>query len=147
MVAALLRMAFFPKLLTRRSAVDKVWYDSNRDADDEVPNSLAMRLSNAVMLLIMIAVISGPIWLIPWPQTLLDGPLGTVRFISYVIGLHLGMVVWPCSYFLLRILVGQTRWVERIKLIALIALCLWLVWGNTREFIAFWTWVWQSVFS
>jgi hypothetical protein len=37
-----------------------------------------------------------------------------------------------------RILLKQKRLVEQLKLIALAAVCLWLAWGNTREFVGFW---------
>ncbi len=141
MVSALVRMAFFPKMLTRRSAVDKVWYDSNRDGDNNVSSSIIIKLSNAVLLVIMIAMITGPIWLIPWPERLFEGPLGTVRFLSYVIGLHVGVILWPCAYFLTRILLKQSRLVEQLKLVLLLALCLWVAWGNTRELVGFWRWV------
>jgi hypothetical protein len=49
------------------------------------------------------------------------------------------LVLWPCAYFLTRSLLRQTRWVERIKIAALIALCLWLAWGGTREVVLFWS--------
>ncbi len=139
MVSALIRMAFFPKLLKRRVSVEKVWYESNRDADNEVSHSLAMKLSNAFLLVVMIFIVTGPIWFLPWPERLFAGPLGTVRFVSEVIGLHLGLLLWPCAYFLIRILLRQTRMFEQLKLIVLIALCLWLGWGNAREFVGFWT--------
>jgi len=145
MVAALVRMAFFPKMLTRRASVDKVWYDSNRDTDDQPSSSIAIRLSNFILLMIMIALISGPIWLIPWPQTLIDSPLGTVRFVCNIIGVHVGLILWPCAYFLIQILLKQKRWVERIKLAVLIVLCVWLAWGNTLECIGVWTWALQCL--
>ena len=62
MVGALLRMAFFPKMLTRRSAVGKVWYESNRESDNLMSSSLAIKLSNAILLVIMVLIITGPIW-------------------------------------------------------------------------------------
>ena len=138
MVGALVRMAFFPKMLTRRSAVCKVWYESNRESDNVMSSSLAIKLSNTILLVIMVFIVTGPIFWFPWPERLFDGPLGSVRFVSYVVGLHLGLVLWPCAYFLTRILLRQTRLIEQIKLVALIAICLWLGWGNSREFIAFW---------
>jgi Glycosyl transferase family 21 len=138
MVSALVRMAFFPRMLTRRSAVGKVWYESNRECDNIVSSSLAMKMSNAVLLVIMVLIVTGPIFWFPWPERLFDGPLRTVRFASNVVGLHLGLLLWPCAYFLTRILLRQTRLIEQLKLVALIALCLWMGWGNMREFIAFW---------
>jgi glycosyltransferase involved in cell wall biosynthesis len=141
MVSALVRMAFFPKLLTRRSSVEKVWYESNREGDNNISSSLAIKLSNVILLAIMIFIFTGPIWLVPWPEQLFDGPLGTVRFVSQVVGLHIGLLLWPCAYFLTRILLKQTRLVEQLKLIVLLAVCLWLAWGNVREFVGFWEWV------
>ena len=138
MVSALVRMAFFPKMLTRRSAVGKVWYESNRESDQVVSSSLAIKLSNTILLVIVVLFITGPIWLLPWPERYFDGPLGTARFISNVVGLHLGLLLWPCAYFLTRILLRQTRLHEQLKLIVLIAICLWVGWGNMCEFVAFW---------
>jgi hypothetical protein len=141
MVSALIRMSFFPKMLTRRSAVEKVWYESNRETDNRISSSLAMKVSNAILLVIMVFIFTGPIWFIPWPERFFDGPLGTVRFASEVFGLHFGLLLWPCAYFLARILRRQTRFVEQLKLLLLLALCLWLAWGNTRELVGFWSWM------
>lgn len=137
MVGTLIHMAVFPKLLRQRSSVKRIWYDSNRDAD-EVPDSFAFRIYNAIALLFMILIIIGPIWIIPWPRALMSGPLGTIRLISGVIGLHVGLLLWPCLYFLARIVVRQTRWPERIKMLVIIGLCAALAWGNTRELVRFW---------
>lgn len=138
MVGALLRMAFFPRMLTRRAAVGKVWYESNRESDQVVSSSLGIKLSNAILLVIMVFIVTGPIFWLPWPERYFDGPLGTVRFVSNVVGLHLGLLLWPCAYFLIRILLKQTRIIEQLKLIALVAVCLWFGWGNLREFVGFW---------
>jgi glycosyltransferase involved in cell wall biosynthesis len=138
MVSALVRMAFFPKLLKQRSSVEKVWYESNRETDNNFSSSLAMKLSNGFLLVVMILIVTGPIWLLPWPERWLTGPLGTVRFVSGVVGLHVGLLLWPCAYFLVRILLRQNRWIEKLKLVALIAICVWFAWGNSRDLVGFW---------
>ena len=139
MVGALVRMAFFPKMLTRRSAVGKVWYESNRESDNVMSSSLAIELSNMILLVIMVFIVTGPFFWLPWPERLFDGPFGTVRYASEVVGLHLGLLLLPCAYFLTRILLRQTRLFEQLKLIVLIAVCLWLGWGNACEFVGFWS--------
>ena len=137
MVAALIRMAFNPGMLTRRAAVRKIWYDSNREAS--LPASLAIRASNAAMLLILIAIITAPLWnLIPWSMTPSGSSLGEFRYSVAILTCHVSLVLWPCAYYLLRGLVRQTRWTERIKMAALLALCLWIAWGGTREVYWFW---------
>src|SRR5262249_29143722 len=128
MVSVLFRMAFFPKLLKKRASVDKVWYDSNRESDNQ-SSSIGVKLSNTILLLMMLFIFTGPIWLIPWPEWVFDGPLGTFRDASYIFGIHFGLILWPCAYFLVRILLKQKRLVEQLKLIALAAVCLWLAWG------------------
>jgi glycosyltransferase involved in cell wall biosynthesis len=138
MVSALVRMAFNPKMLTRRAAVSKIWYDSNRVA--EAPASLAIRASNAAMLLIMIVLVASPIWtLIPWSLTPPGSAVGEFRYAEAIFVCHVSLVLWPCTYFLLRGLVRQTRWVERIKFAVLLALCIWIGWGGTREVYWFWS--------
>lgn len=133
-------MAFFPKSLAKRSRVKKIWYESNRDDDDKA-DSFAVKLLNIVSLLLTIMLVTGPIWLLPWPQKLFDGPLGKVAFVSKIIGLHIGLVLWPCAYFLVHTLLRQKRWLERVRLVVLIALCVGLGWGSTLEFFRFWRWV------
>jgi glycosyltransferase involved in cell wall biosynthesis len=143
MVSALVRMAFNPKMLTRRSAVRKIWYDSNRDA--HAPDSLANRASNAAMLLIMIVLIAAPLWtLIPWSLTPQGSWLGEIRYASAIFVCHVSLVLWPCAYFLLRDLVRQTRWIERIKIAILLAICIWIAWGGTREVYWFWRGAYDS---
>jgi glycosyltransferase involved in cell wall biosynthesis len=139
MLTALIRMAFFPKMLTQRSSVEKIWYESNREDDETNSSSLAVQASNTIALLIVLVLVTLPIWIIPWPQTLIASPLGIVRFIAQIILAHVGLVLWPCAYFLLRSLLRQKRWIERIKLAALIVLCLWYAWGSTRGVIWIWT--------
>jgi hypothetical protein len=139
MLAALMRMAFFPGILRRRSSVKNIWYDSNRDEGGQLSNSFAVRTSNAITLLMMIAVITGPFWnLIPWSLTPIGTPLGEIRWALGILCCHVALVLWPCACFLLRSLVRQTRWVERIKTTALLAVCLWFAWGGTREVVKFW---------
>lgn len=139
MLTFIMGIAIFPwKMLTRRSSVERIWYESNREDDEKNSRSLAVRVSNFVALLIMVLLISAPLWMIPLPQSLVAGPWGTVRYGIQIFLCHVGLVLWPCSYFLLRSLLRQKRWIERIKIALLIALCLWLAWGNTREVFWFW---------
>ncbi|HJQ78726.1 MAG TPA: glycosyltransferase [Lacipirellulaceae bacterium] len=144
MVAALIRMAFNPGMLTRRATVRKIWYDSNREAN--TPSSLAIRASNAAMLFILIAIITVPLWdLIPWSMTPRGSSLGKFRYAVAIFICHISLVLWPCAYYLLRGLVQQTRWTERIKITALLALCLWIAWGGAREVYWYWTGIIQQL--
>jgi hypothetical protein len=139
MVSVLLRMAVRPSLLKRRSSVEKVWYDSNRSNDETAAPSWAIRLSNAILLLIMFAIITGPfVNLIPWSLTPRESLIGRFRVAVGIVNCHVGLVLWPCAFFLFRILLRQRRWVERIKLAALIALCIFMGWSATREVYWFW---------
>ncbi|MDB6121570.1 MAG: hypothetical protein JWQ71_563 [Pedosphaera sp.] len=140
MLAALVRMAFFPGMLKQRSTVKKVWYDSNREDENKISDSLAIKASNAILLLIAIVWMTGPLWaLVPWSLTPRKSPLGIIRLGIAIFGCHVGLVAWPCAYFLFRYLLRQKRWQERIKLVALIALCLWFGWGATPVVIWFWS--------
>jgi hypothetical protein len=142
MLAGLVRMAVSPGMLTRRSSVKKIWYESNREDDDRLLDSLTVQLANAVVLLLTIAMITGPLWnLIPGSLTPLSSPLGKIRIGIGIFCCQVGMVAWPCAYFLLRTLLRQRRWVERIKLVVLIVLCLWSAWSSTQVVVWFWAWL------
>ena len=144
MLVFIVGTALFPsKLMKRRSSVEKMWYESNREDDEKNFTTLSGRVSNFIALLIMIVFVTGPIWMIPWPETLFDGPLGTFRYAIQVFHCHLGLLLWPGAYFLLRSLLRQTRWIERIKLAAMIALCVFFAWGTTREVV----WIWGGLFE
>jgi glycosyltransferase involved in cell wall biosynthesis len=138
MLAGLVRMAFLPGMLKRRSRVRKIWYESNREQDDSTSSSLAVRLLHAVMLLLVIGWIL-PWGLIPWSLTPREELLGQIRLGFVIFGCHIALVVWPCAYFLFHYLFRQTRWIERAKLAGLLALCLWCAWGATPVVIWFWT--------
>jgi glycosyltransferase involved in cell wall biosynthesis len=142
MTVGLFRMAFFPGLLKKRSRVQKIWYDSDRQHDDKIGKSPAIFVLNVVMLVIVAVMITGPIWdhLVPWSWTPRDRALGKIRFGLAILSCHLGLVAWPCAYFLFRTLFRQRRWAERIKLFALMAVCVWLGWNTTQ--IVFWFWSW-----
>jgi glycosyltransferase involved in cell wall biosynthesis len=144
MLATLIRMAFSPGMLKGRANVKKIWYESQRDEAENAPDSLAIRASNAVMLLIMIGLVIGPFWNFV-PRSLMPpgSVLGEICWWIAIVSCHVGLVLWPCSYFLLRSLLRQKRWIERLKLSALIALCLWLAWGAAREVFWFWAEVYR----
>ena len=101
-LALLARIAFVPANLRSRSSVESVWYVSNREGDKSSSYSLADRVSNGIALVILSVLVTLPIWVVPWPQALLDGPLGMSRFGARIILAHVGLVLWPCSYFLVR---------------------------------------------
>jgi glycosyltransferase involved in cell wall biosynthesis len=146
MIAALFRMAFFPKILTQRSTVQKVWYESDRTGDAAVAGSWAVRVSNAVVFVVMLAIITAQLWMfVPWTWTPWDSPIGKIRYAIAIASCHLSLVLWPCAYFLIRLLFRQNRWLERVKVLALIALCLWFGWGGARELFFFWSWVFRSL--
>jgi glycosyltransferase involved in cell wall biosynthesis len=144
MLTSLVRMGFFPGMLTRRSSVNKIWYDSNREDQHKVLDVLATQASNAILLLITIVAVTNPIWdRIPWSRALNASPLGKIRFTINVFLCHVWLVLWPCDYYLLRNLFRQTRWLERIRLVALITLCSYLAWICTRVVIWFWPWLYH----
>jgi glycosyltransferase involved in cell wall biosynthesis len=141
MLTSLIRMAFFPGMLTQRSSVKKIWYESNRENSPKILDALIDQAVNAVLLLVTIVMITNPLFdHIPQLKIFTIGPLGTIRFAINIFLCHVLLALWPCAYFLLRSLFRQTRWLERIKLVALLALCLWLAWICTRGVIWFWPW-------
>ncbi len=145
MLAGLFRMAFFPGMLTRRTSVKKIWYDSNREPDNEIRVSVAVHVFNAVMLVVTILLIVPIFALVPESLTPRDSLLGKIKIGAGILGCHVAMVCWPCAYFLARSLLRQKRWLERIRLAALIALCLWCAWGATGVVIWFWPRIYQWV--
>jgi glycosyltransferase involved in cell wall biosynthesis len=140
-LSILIRMAFFPKLLRRRANVKTIWYESNRHPQQSRNpiSSIATSIFNTIALLLMLAMITGPIWILPWPDSFKTGPLGTIRFITGIVGLHVGLLLWPCLYFLVRIILRQKRSPERAKLALLIALCATVAWRNTAQLVQFWS--------
>jgi glycosyltransferase involved in cell wall biosynthesis len=146
MLTALIRMAFFPKMLTRRSRVEKIWYQPTREHDLNATDSPATQVFNVIMLLLTILLLSGPFWgLIPWSLTPSASVPGKIRLGVAVLQCHLGLMLWPCAYFLLRYLFQQKRWLTRMKLAAMIALCLWGAWGATPVVIWFWPWLYHCM--
>ena len=128
------------KMFTRRSSVEKIWYDSNREHDDEMPDSLAVKVSNAIALLILIVLLTGPVWyFIPRSLTPLASPLGKFRFVIGTFLCHAGLVFWPFVAVLFWNLLRRKQWMEWLKLAALFALCLWQAWESTQGVIRHWT--------
>lgn len=137
MFAALVRMGFQPRMLTRRESVEKVWYDSDRERDHTPATSWRMRVVNALMLLFVLAVL--PIWgFFPRSLTPPGTVLGEIRYVVDITACHFGLVLWPCLYFLVQSLVRQRTWGGRIKFALLVALSLFLAVGATWEMIRFW---------
>ena len=139
MTLSLVCMGFFPKMLTKRSRVRKIWYESNREQDVQVGESPGFRIFNTVLLLILLTWLTSPLWmLVPWAWTPPGSALEKLRLSIGVFSCHVGLVLWPCTYFLARNLFRQTRWLERLRILALITLCVCLGWGATQ--VVFWSW-------
>lgn len=127
------------KTLTRRSAVESIWYDSNRKRDHILPNSLAARISNTVALLVFLVMLTGPLWyFIPWSLTPLASPFGKMRFGIAMFLCHLGLLLWPIALILFVNLLRQKHLTSLIHSIALITLCAWQGWDCTQGII----WIW-----
>jgi glycosyltransferase involved in cell wall biosynthesis len=141
MLAFCARAVFSPvKTFTQRSFVEKIWYDSNRERDDTMPNTLGAKVSNAVTLLMLIVLLTGPVWyFIPRSITPLAGPLGKCRFVIGTFLCHAGLVFWPFAVVLFWNLLRRTQWVEWLKLAALCAFCTWQAWESTHGVIRNWT--------
>ena len=136
-----IRMIFSPtKFLTQRSSVEKVWYDSNREDDDKMPNSLATRISNGIALAVLIVLVTGPVWsFIPWTLTPVDSLLGKYRHLNRILFCHLGTLGWLPGLVLLVNVFRQKRWTGLIQSAALIAFCFWQAWRSTNGVIQMWT--------
>ena len=127
------------KVFTRRSAVEKIWYDSNRANDDKVPEALSSKVWNAMALVLLIVLFTGPLWnLVPESMTPLASTLGKVRFATRVLLCHVGLFFWPFAIVLLWSLLRRTHWIEWLKMAALFAFCSWQAWGCTRCVIRIW---------
>ena len=132
------------KTFTQRSSVEKIWYDSNRENDDNIPASLAAKVTNGIVLLMMIVLFTGPLWnFIPRSLTPWDSPLGKMRFVIGIFLCHAGLISWPFAIVLFVHLFRRRHWIEWIKMAALTAFCSWLAWGATRGVIWFWAWVFR----
>ncbi|MEW6302938.1 MAG: glycosyltransferase [Verrucomicrobiota bacterium] len=140
MLAGALRMMVSPyKMVTQRASVEKVWYDSNRTDDDIMPDSWGARISNGIVLLLVLDLLTGLIWdFVPWSLTPVTTPLGTFRFFNSVFLCHVGVILWAPAAVLFANLLRQKRWVGAMQTTALIVFLVWNAWGATRAVIRMW---------
>lgn len=141
MLAVCARAALSPlKMTTQRSSVENIWYDSNRAADDKMPNSLAVRISNGIAFLITLILGTGLVWnFIPPSLMPLDSLPGKIRLAIGIFLCHVGLVLWPCALVLFVNLLRQKRWTGTIQSVVLIVLCSWQAWNCTRGDVRLWT--------
>jgi len=60
-----------------------------------MPSSLVVRISNAIALLIILVMVSGPIWnFIPLSLTPFSSPLGKLRLVIGIFLCHVGLIFW-----------------------------------------------------
>lgn len=134
------------KTLTQRSFVEKIWYDSNRENDDKIPTSLAAKMSNGILLVMMIVLLTGPVWyFIPRSLTPLASPLGKFRFVDGIFLCHVGLIFWLIALVVFVHLFRRRQWIEWMKLAALGAFCSWQAWGSTLGVIWFWAWLYRRL--
>ena len=136
-----LRMIFSPiKSFTRRSSVEKIWYDSDRADDDKMPNSISVLISNGLALLIVILLLTGPVWdFIPWTLTPLSSVLGKVRFLINIFLCHLGALGWLVGLLLFVNVLRQKRPTGLFQSAAIIAFCFWQAWESSQGVVRVWT--------
>lgn len=138
-LALMLQIAVLPSHLKNRKNVERVWYVSNRSSET-AGDSLPGRLSNFCALIIMLLLISIPIWVVPWPKFLLDGPLGQLKHFCAVVVTHVGLVLWPCSLFL-----AQKKLAERLKIGLLILVCVAVAFAASLDVLEFWRHILKSL--
>jgi hypothetical protein len=128
------------KGFTRRSSVEKVWYDSNRADDDKLPNSLSVLISNGIALVIVVLLVTGPLWdFIPWRLTPVASPLGKFRFLIGIFLCHLGALGWLPGLLLLVNVLRQKRPTGLLQSAGLIAFCFWQAWDSSCGVVRIWT--------
>jgi hypothetical protein len=127
------------KAFTSREAVKEIWYNSDRAHDQKPGVAVSRRVTNAVLLLITVALVTGPVWsFIPWSLTPLSTAFGKVRFGIAMLLCHVGLVFWPFGIVLLVNLLRQTWSREWIRLAAVAAFCLWQARGASIGVINLW---------
>jgi len=141
------RAVFSPfKTFTQRSSVEKIWYDSNRENDDKMPNTLGAKISNGIALLITIVLVTGPVWnFIPASLMPIATMPGKIRFVILMFLCHVGLIFWAGALVLFLSLLRRKQWMEWIKLAALFAFCLWQAWECTGGVIWSWTQLCQRI--
>jgi hypothetical protein len=128
------------KMFTRRESVEKIWYDSDRASDQPTSNSMVVKVSNWIVLLILLVVITEPIWgFTPWSWTPLTSPLGKIRLFVGTFLCHVGLFFWPLIMILVVNLLRQKRCTGLIQSLGLISFLLWNACGATRGVIRVWT--------
>lgn len=142
-----IRMIFSPfKMMTQRSSVEKIWYDSNRTDDDKMPNSVVAKISNGIALVFLVVLITGPLWnFVPRSLTPWESLFGKFRIVCATILCHVGLIFWPFALVFFVNLLRQKLSVEWIKMAALTAFSVWQGWSATRGVIWLWTFFGQTV--
>jgi glycosyltransferase involved in cell wall biosynthesis len=134
------------RTLTERSFVEKIWYDSNRENDEKTPVSLPARVSNGILLVIVVVLVTGPLWyFIPRSLTPWASPLGKFRFVDGVFLCHAGLIFWPLALIVFVHLFRRRYWIEWIKLTGLWAFFSWRAWVSTQGVMWFWTWLYRRL--
>jgi len=136
-LATLVQIAFLPSNLKERKNVENVWYASNRSLEN-AGESFIGRMSNFCALIVMLVLVSIPIWAVPWPKAMMAGPLGHVKHFFGILVSHVGLVLWPISFFLSRTFLEQKQFKERLKMGILIVVCLLLALGSSFHVFQFW---------
>ena len=136
------------KAFTHRAAVQGVWYDSDRSDDDRMPDSWGIKTSNAVALVILLVIITEPIWTFtPWSWTPLESWLGKTRFVVGMGLCHAGLLLWPVGLLLLVNLLRQKRATAWWQSVALIVFLWWQAWSATIGIIRIWRTIYHWLMS
>jgi glycosyltransferase involved in cell wall biosynthesis len=137
-----IRIVAKPKRVTQRKGVEKIWYDSNREDDERLPNSVWVRISNGLALILILVLVTGPLWnFVPRSLTPWTSVAGKFRFACAVVLTHAGLLFVPIAVVLLWNFSRQKRWTGTMQSVTLIALCGWQGANCVRGVM----WVWEEI--
>ena len=138
-LAATMRILFFPhRMLRDRARVKTIWYESNRQQSLAGRDAFGRQLSNAAALAILLIVALAPVWAwIPWPERLFADPLGAARVVIGLVLIGAGLLLWPCTVFLIGVLLSQRSASGRVKFALLATLCAWKAGQATWTLVRF----------
>jgi glycosyltransferase involved in cell wall biosynthesis len=118
-----------------RRGLAKLWYDESRSDPGIVPSNWTVRLSNSLALLLLGAVAIGPLFWIPLPESFLEGPLDSLRSVRQSLMALLGLLFWPVSLLLARLILKERAWTARITTGLVAVFTLWVASAATLYWI------------
>ncbi|MDA7915832.1 glycosyltransferase [Verrucomicrobia bacterium] len=122
----------------RRENVEGIWYEGGRQKELLEPKGIGPFLSSLLVVILLLGLLSLPLWLVPWPEFLRASPLMEVKKWILIVLAHFGLLLFPLGWMVIREIMVTKRLKTQLGQLLVLLLCCYF--GGRSALGVLWFW-------